>query len=548
MRKRILSAAALLLSCTIYAQTDTLRAVVNVNNEYDPVLIKVNKKSFMPSTGNDTRRRAPQYEFTSEAIPYGGFVSERNSMEMLQEQEMPYNGYARAGYGTANCLDLKLAYRRDLTARDNIRFAAAMDGFKTGNNGTFGNWDSRMYNSMADLGYTHLFNGLELGIEGDFNNRVFNYQKAGFTHNATDKQNSMNYGVRLKGASMLDGMFGYSFDAAFAHSGRKYSCDMERGIAEYRIGVGGSTWYAIDNINIKKVGIRISADAFLYNDILRKAMNPYENYVSVDIDPYIDFSSGGWALRLGTRMNILTANGSAFAIAPDIMLQKDLANNISIYAKATGGRTDNSFSRVESIAPYWGYEDGMSRQLKPTYRIVDATLGSTFTHKSLSVEATAGYAYTKDDLLQTMEISSNAYIYSNFVQKNTHNAHASARVGYDFGGWLKVSGDARYDFWECDNKDLLVMKPEITCNVNAELKFFGDLTVNAGYNFTQFTKSEEGKRVNFKNDVNLRLSYRITPRLGVYIQGHNLLNDNYYEYAGYETLGARGLLGVTANF
>jgi outer membrane cobalamin receptor len=92
------------------------------------------------------------------------------------------------------------------------------------------------------------------------------------------------------------------------------------------------------------------------------------------------------------------------------------------------------------------------------------------------------------------------------------------------------------------------MKPEITCNVNAELKFFGDLTVNAGYNFTQFTKSEEGKRVNFKNDVNLRLSYRITPRLGVYIQGHNLLNDNYYEYAGYETLGARGLLGVTANF
>ena len=76
MRRFILS-IAVLLSCTAYAQTDTLRAVVNVHNEYNPVHIKVNKKSFVPTTtGSETRKSSPSYEFTREAMPFGGFVSE----------------------------------------------------------------------------------------------------------------------------------------------------------------------------------------------------------------------------------------------------------------------------------------------------------------------------------------------------------------------------------------------------------------------------------------------------------------------------------------
>ena len=46
----------------------------------------------------------------------------------------------------------------------------------------------------------------------------------------------------------------------------------------------------------------------------------------------------------------------------------------------------------------------------------------------------------------------------------------------------------------------------------------------------------------------MKASYDIFPWLGVYIRGENLLGDRYFEYAGYETRGARGLFGVTANF
>ena len=549
---RYILVAAIMLSCTVSAQTDSLRAVVNVNNEYNPVHIKVNKKSFVPSISSDTRKKAPEYRFTSDAIPYNGFVSENSNAGLPEKQECPYNGYARAGYGTGNWLDLKAAYRYDLTARDNIRFAASMDGFMTEIDGIFQNWDSRMYNSCIDLGYTHVFNNLRIDVAGEFNNRLFNYQKSGLLQTVTDKQNSMDYGVHVKGASLLTGAFGYNFNAAFTHNNRKYSTGLDNSIYENCINAGGHIWYSIDHDDIKKVGLRVNLDAFLYNNTLRDAMHPYDNYYSVDIDPFIDFNFGGWEMHLGTRMNLITEGEAAFAIAPEIRIEKYFNGNISLFAEATGGRTDNNFARLGSITPYWNFDEDRSTPLKPTYKVVDAVIGTTMTFEPFSLGITAGYAYTKDDLMQYDttgdRYSVYDYVYSNFGQDDTHNAHASLNMGYDFGGWLRIAGDARYDYWKCDSEELLVMRPEVTCNLNAEVKPLRGLTVSAAYNFTYFAKGADDKRIDSKNELNARASYNIFPWLGVYLQGENLLGDSYFEYAGYETRGARGMLGVTANF
>ena len=543
---------AFLLSCTAYAQNDTLRTVVNVNNEYNPVHIKVNKKSFVPSAvENETKKSTPEYNFTQEAMPFGGFISERSAKELMKGEQKPYCGYARAGYGLGNVLDLKAAYRRDLTTRDNINVAASLDGYKSDLDGVYNEWNSRAYNSAAMLGYTHAFDKLKLGLGADFNNRVFNYQNSGFIQNMTDKQNSMSYGARINGESTQQSAFGYKFNAAFAHNSRKYSTGIDGRIYENHIAAGGEVSYKIGSKEVSRLGLLVNADVFLYNNLLREAMNPYGNNTSIDIDPHIDFAISGWRVRIGTKMNIVTANSAAFAIAPDIIIEKELGNTLSLFAKATGGRTDNCFAKLESISPYWSYDIENSTQLEPTYRIFDASAGTKVTFEPLSIDFEAGYVFTKDDVLQCFNhddrYSKFGFVYSNFAQDNTHNAHAAIRIAYDLGGWMKVAGDARYDYWSCKNKELLMMKPEVTCNINAEFKPFDGLTLNAGYNFTYFTKSA-GSRISEKSELNLRASYDIFPWLGVYIQGENLLNDKYFEYAGYRALGARGLLGVTANF
>ena len=75
-----------------------------------------------------------------------------------------------------------------------------------------------------------------------------------------------------------------------------------------------------------------------------------------------------------------------------------------------------------------------------------------------------------------------------------------------------------------------------------------NLTIKVGYNFTRYTKNESGMRITDKHDLHARASYTINRYFGAFIQGDNLINDKYYEYAGYLTRGIRGMLGVTVNF
>ena len=550
MKRNILVMAAVLASSLSFAQSDTLRAVVNIKSDYTPVTMPVKKINFTPDAVEYEKRRTPQIQFSESAVPYSDFVSERSTKELTHTEKRPYNGYVRAGYGVVNELDAKAAYNIDITSRDNINAMVSVDGYNRYLDGEFNDWKSRLYNTVFDASYSHRFNSMMLGVDAGLDNMVFNYQDQDARVNMehTDRQNSMNYRVSVKGASLLDGPFSYSFRAGYTHGARKYSSDVKRNINENRIFAEGTLLYNLDNPDLDNMGVDIDVNAFIYNGALRNKVNRYNDYASINIAPYLNFNIYDWGLRLGTNMNFVTANTAVFSIAPDIRLRKNFSDKVLFHASITGGRQDNYFSKLQSLTPYWGYDDNVGKQLKPTYRIVDLLVGSTFVVEPLLVEMSLGYAYTKDDLLQTMDVTPNAYIYSNFVQRNTHNAHAFARVGYDLGGWLKVSGDARYDFWHCSNKDLLVLKPEVTCNVNAQVRVWGNLTMNAGYNFTYYTRSEKGKRVSAKNELNFRMAYQFTPRFGAYLQGDNLLNDSYYEYAGYYTRGVRGLLGLTANF
>jgi hypothetical protein len=162
----------------------------------------------------------------------------------------------------------------------------------------------------------------------------------------------------------------------------------------------------------------------------------------------------------------------------------------------------------------------------------------------------AGYVLTKDDLLQTVAYSGELtnLIYTNFEQGVTNDLFVGSRIGYDYGGWINVEADARYDYWTCKNRDLLLLRPEVTANAKVEVRPIRNLTIKLGYNFTHYSKGEAGLRVSDKHDLHLRASYTINRYIGAFIQGSNLLNDKYYEYAGYYTKGISGMLGATLNF
>lgn len=579
MKRYILSFAALLAGGMLYAQEDTRNAVVSVENDYNPTVVQVNKKSFTPTVEGKSNTKPAELIFSKQATPLSGFTSERDSKELLPAQEHSLPGYLRLGYGIRNDIDAKLGYNLKFNDRSHLRILGAFDGFKSDVDGIAGEWNSRMYNTAATADFTYDFRKFALGVTGDLNNRVFNYQRVNNMPDFSDRQRQANYNIGMKGASKFAGPFDFEVRAGYTHSLMGYSAGVDNAIKENHANAGLLMTYEIFDKKLHRIGMDVDFNLFMYNNLLKEAEYGYMNLLSMDFNPFVEMDFSGWKMMFGTKMNFRTANGPAFAIAPNITVDKSLTKRISFYANVTGGRKDNSFRTIEGITPYWGYANE-NRQLKPTYRIVDAVAGTRLTLEPLSFDVFAGYAYTKDDLMQSISYlygepvkegpffvgSQLVYIttipsvlaYSGLGQANTSNVHVGSRIGYDCGGWLNISADARYDYWSCKERQLLMMKPEVTINANIEVRPIRNLAMKAGYNFTRYTRSDipavvdmtltEIARINNRHDLHARISYSINRYFGAYIQGDNLLNSKYYDYAGYMTRGIRGLLGVTVSF
>ena len=561
MRKSILIISALALCGTAFAQSNENSAVVNIENEYTPEVIKVSKKGNTPTIAEETEMEPLKLEFIEKAEPFRGFTSERDIKDVIPTQKRQYPGYARLGYGLTNDIDAKLAYTLKTSERGEVNMLAGFDGFKTGIKGEELDWDRRMFRTTAGASYTHRFNSIEMGVAADFSNRVFNYQHTdGYgtavqTPGFTDKQNSRTYRLSTTGVTDLDNEFAFSYVAGVTYNRRSYSSGMENGTGELAFNLGGQAAIMIGEEALKSIGVDLGFDGLVYNSTLRDAPEGYTNYSSFDINPFLKFDFSGWRVKIGTKMNFITANGARFAISPDIKVEGNINSFVGLYGEITGGRAVNKLADIEEEMPYWGFGGMTDRQLRPTYRVVDIKAGTHMTIEPVSFDVYAGYAYTKDDVLQTMgyqqdpnsPIQAFRFIYAGFAQQNTHNFFIGGRVGCDIGGWTSLSAEARYDKWGGSDKEMLMMKPQITADVNADFRVFEKLTFRLGYNFTRYTKGSS-ERYGCKNDLYARASYQIFDWLGAYIQGNNLLNCDYYEYAGYRARGARGSLGVTTNF
>lgn len=554
MRKSIFSLALLLACGSIHAQDEAPTAVVKVENDYKPIVVQVNKRGFTPTMASDEEITPLELKFSKLASPFAGFTSERNIRELLRGQESSAPGYARVGYGTGGSADAKLAYRLKTGENGIMRMIAALDGFNANVRGQYRDWDSRMYRTLLDADYTHEFSGLTLNVTGTFKNRAFNYQSTGKEVNITDKQNSKDYIIAAKGTGKLAGPFSYSFNAGYTHSRRAYANGLDQHMAQNRISAGGTAAYEIYDNELRRVGTDVQLDLYTYNSFMRKGSFGYSNFLSADINPFIDFNFEGWKLVLGTNINLLTSGGPAIAIAPDIKVEGNINSNLSLYASITGGRTSNGFESLDAMSPYWSFEQNCAgcRQLKPTYKVVDFMAGSRVSLAPFSFDFYAGYAYTKDNLLQTIKYSTvynyDALLYVDIAQQNTHDFYIGGRAGCDFLGWLKLAADVRYDHWNCDNGNLLVMNPQFYAALEAEAEPLDGLVINAGYSLTRYTAGDTNGRLDNRYDLHARASYRINSMFGVFLQGEDLLNNKYYQYAGYFSRGIRGLAGVTVDF
>ena len=549
MKKTLLFIPALMLSGAIYAQSDSKNAVVNVENDYTPEVIEVTKKSLTPSDETKSDTNPMELLFSKEGKRFNGFTSQKDINDILPRKEEPLPGYARVGYGFTNDINAKIA-GCGISNGATMKFFAGLDGHKSDVNGLDDEWNSRIFRLQTGVGYVRKLETMMLDINGSFRNSAFNYQSIGNgVTDFTDRQNGQDYNIAVCLTPNRSDALSYNLKGGIEYVARQYSSGRKEMIGEGRFSLGSAVGYEVlSSKMVNHIGADLNLDIFTHNRTLKNKGKGYGNYCSFDIDPYANLKLGNWKMKAGLKINLITSGSGALAVAPDIVAENNIKYNTTVYGSLTGGRRVNSFARMNEITPYWGFTENCDSRLKPSYRIVDLKLGSRISFEPLSMDVSAGYAYTKDDLLEVIEYTTYTLAYANFGQDNTHHLFLDMRLGCDLNGKMKLSGDIRYDFWNCNNKELLIMKPQFTIDLNGEGKVTEEITVRVGYNFTRYTKSGINGRIGNRNDLYARVSYRINNRLGAYIEGNNLFNSKYYEYAGYVTRGIRASLGATVNF
>lgn len=552
MKRIALTALSALFAALTFAQTakDTLNAVVKVENDYNPIIVKATKQSFTPQIEQPGGSKPLDLVFARTASPFERFISNRDLTSLLPSQPAVSGGYARLGYGNCNNTDLKAAYGFDLGKKDKLNLFASLTGYKCSIDALNSNsrdWDSRYYDTWFTADYSHKFRYMTMTVEGAINNNVFNYQPAGFaTALDTDKQHGNSYSLSADIVSNLSGAISYRADIGYSLNTRKYSSAMEERTSENSFTAGGEFAYEFDNDQLRSIGVAADFDAFTYSKALTS--NEYDNYMSIRTNPFMNFRFDTWKLRLGMHFDLLTANGKKLAVAPDIRFEGPVTEDLTLYASATGGNTLNTFAALGEMSPYWCYRNDQP-QYTPTYKVFDIETGARMSIGQVGLQFYLGYDFNKYNLLPVVSYdNAQSMVFTDFAQDDTRKYYAGIKADFDHGGWLTLAGDARYSKWSCDDeKDLLLFTPMAEANVKARARLYEGLYAGIKYEYVRHTKGGSG-RMRDTNNLGAEVSYQFHKQFRAYIQGDNLMNRNYYSYAGYLSRGINFTAGVECKF
>ena len=545
----IVAVAIMVLPSALHAQKQVKDSTVNrtvvVEQEYNPDIMDASKVNVLPKVEPPTvNKKEVEYDATlmpAATIP----ASVMQAYTGIETQSKGLPGYVRLGYGSYGNLDARANYLFTLSGKDRLNMTFSMDGMN-GKLDTPEKWSSHYYRTRAGVDYVHSFKEAELNVAGNFGLSNFNYLPASVNNKQKFTSGDIHFGVKSTSDELPLQFRAETNLLLYQRQHDLTLTDIKESMVRTKADVSG-------NISEEQlVGVALHMDNIFYNNDL------FENYTALNMNPYYLYENDDWKVRLGAHVDLAFGFGKEFRFAPDITAQYTFSDSYTLYARATGGKEENDFRRMETVSPY----GQTSWQLDATYEQLNAALGFKASPATgLWLNLYGGYQELKNDLLQALTTytaeapvdPSSALTGKTLLLNahNTRNVYAGAEVSYSYKDLISFTASGIYRDWKISGEKemaaLLTFKPAFEADFHINLRPVSAVLVNLGYRNISREKVNGEKAASVSN-LYLSGSYELFKNISVYARANNLLNKKYQYYWGYQAEGINFVGGVSFRF
>lgn len=518
------------------AKDTTVNRTVVVEQEYAPDIADAPKINVVPQVTPPTvSKKAVEYDATLKpATQIPATTMQAYTGQENQPKATP--GYVRLGYGNYGNLDAQANYLFSLSPRDRLNLNFGMEGM----NGSLdlpaesGEWDAFYYRTRAAIDYLHNFSKVDLNVAGRFGLSNFNLLPALPGNKQKFTSGDFHVGVRSTDDEMP---FRFSAETNLLLYQRQHDLphnDLQETLIRTKAEVTG------DISDGQSISIALAMDNALYQH------TDFENYTSLDMNPYYLLQNDDWMLRLGAHVDLAFGFGKTFRAAPDVYAQYNFADSYLLYAQAKGGKLQNDFRRLETICPY----GKLTGQTDATYEQLNAALGLKASPVTgLWMNIYGGYQNLKNDLVQGFDGQS-LLLYG----QNTSNFYFGAEVSYSYKDIFAIAASGTYRNWDTKKDEAnpyadsaLRFKPALEADLHADIRPISPLLFKLGYQHIARQKTE-GTTVDAVSNLYAGLEYKLFKGISIYARANNLLNQKYQYYWGYPAEGINFVGGVSFCF
>lgn len=486
----------------------------------------------------------------------------------------PYRGYASLGYFPVFNLGASAGYKFIDNSRTRLGAWLQYDGcsYKPyGDNASDGKYSDNTVTVGASLAQ-------RVGSKSSFGARIgYTYSSIGLPDDfQNNSQNANIFDADLSWWSR-PGLIGYRLTAGFSHFGYGEDNYFDKTIfsdtpdrtltvkaaSENRFNFNGGLAFFGSSVS-PRGGIDVSADFVSRKNGIEMIGTSYQPISDgtlgiVSLTPYFTFHNGRLHGRVGARVDLSVGGvGKKVHVAPDVMLDWNVANQFAIYATISGGEHLNT---LRSLYDYCQFVGGIWQYQRSNVPIT-ADLGfniGPFT--GFSAKIFGGYAKANDWLMP--QFSSLGYQGSSthqiIIDQTNYGAydlegwHAGVGLSYDWRSIVKAEVTAETASNDIDKAYYLWRdRAKYVINASVEVRPISPLKIAVGYelrtdrhNYLSAISPIELKSL---SNLTLGASYEISEKLTVFARGENLLNRHYNLVTDIQAQPLKGLLGLSYKF